>query len=132
MQGMQFYWRWNGGTISLKFGVIWEMSVECYLGNLNPMAATRLNQLLKIIAVAGVFISLIITAVFLVFALAGAAGGEEPANVWIIVWKSFFLGLPLCAILYGTLTLRETLRDVLAELQNEDVGERKSRKPAAV
>ena len=83
------------------------------------MAATQLNLLLKIIAVAGIFISLIISAVFLVFALVGAAAGEEPANVWIIVWNSFFLGLPLCGILYGTLTLRETLRDVLGELQKK-------------
>ena len=83
------------------------------------MAAHQLNQLLKIMAVAGIFISLIISAVFLVFALVGAAGGEEPANVWIIVWNSFFLGLPLCGILYGTLTLRETMRDVLSELQKK-------------
>ena len=83
------------------------------------MAATHLNQLLKIIAVAGVFMSLIISAVFLVFALVGAAGGEEPANVWIIVWNSFFLGLPLCGILYGTLILRETLRDFIAEVQKK-------------
>ena len=27
-EGMQFSWRWNGGTISLNLGVIWEMSVE--------------------------------------------------------------------------------------------------------
>ena len=83
------------------------------------MAATHLNQLLKIIAVAGIFISLIISAVFLVFALVGAAGGEEPASVWVIVWNSFFLGLPLCGILYATLTLREILRDILSELQKK-------------
>ncbi len=27
-EGMQFPWRWNGGTISLNLGVIWEMSGE--------------------------------------------------------------------------------------------------------
>ena len=27
-EGMQFSWRWNGGTISLNLGVIWEMSVN--------------------------------------------------------------------------------------------------------
>ncbi len=27
-QGMQFSWRWNGGTISLNLGDIWEMSVN--------------------------------------------------------------------------------------------------------
>ena len=25
-EGMQFSWRWNGGTIPLNLGVIWEMS----------------------------------------------------------------------------------------------------------
>jgi hypothetical protein len=25
---MQFSWRWNGGTIPLNLGVIWEMSDE--------------------------------------------------------------------------------------------------------
>ncbi len=25
-EGMQFPWRWNGGTNSLNMGVIWEMS----------------------------------------------------------------------------------------------------------
>lgn len=84
------------------------------------MAANQLNQLLKIMAVAGIFISMIISAVFLVFALVGAAGGEEPAAVWIIAWNSFFLGLPLCGILYGVLTVRETMHDVLIELQKKD------------
>ena len=27
-EGMQFSWRWNGGTISPNLGVIWEMSVK--------------------------------------------------------------------------------------------------------
>ena len=27
-EGMQFPWRWNGGTISPNLGVIWEMSVH--------------------------------------------------------------------------------------------------------
>ncbi len=29
-EGMQFPWRWNGGTISLNLGVVWEMSVRRY------------------------------------------------------------------------------------------------------
>ena len=29
--GMQFPWRWNGDTISLNLGVIWEMSDERFL-----------------------------------------------------------------------------------------------------
>ncbi len=27
-EGMQFSWRWNGGTISLNLDVIWDMSVK--------------------------------------------------------------------------------------------------------
>ncbi len=27
-EGMPFPWRWDGGTISLNLGVIWEMSVK--------------------------------------------------------------------------------------------------------
>ena len=27
-EGMEFSWRWNGVTISLDLGVIWEMSVS--------------------------------------------------------------------------------------------------------
>ncbi len=81
------------------------------------MASSQLNRLLKILAVAGIFISLIVTAVFLVFALVGALGGEEPASVWIIVWNSFFIGLPLYGLLYAALKLREYLRDILIVLK---------------
>ncbi len=34
-EGMQFLWRRDGGTISLYLEVIWEMSVEGYLGNVG-------------------------------------------------------------------------------------------------
>ena len=27
-EGMQFFWRWNRGTISLNLEVIWELSVQ--------------------------------------------------------------------------------------------------------
>ena len=37
-EGMQFSWRWNGGTISLNLGVIWEMSVK---RNAAPLKASR-------------------------------------------------------------------------------------------
>ena len=83
------------------------------------MAYNQLNQLLMILAVAGVFISMTVTAVFLVFAFAGALGGEEPANVWVIVWNSFFIGLPLYAILYAALRLREAMREVIEQLQKQ-------------
>ena len=81
------------------------------------MASTQLNRLLKILSVAGIFLSLIVAAVFLVFALAGAIGGREPASVWIIVWNAFFIGLPLYSLLYATLKLREYLRDILQVLK---------------
>ena len=81
------------------------------------MASAQLNKLLKILSVAGIFLSLMVTAVFLVFALVGAIGGREPASVWVIVWNAFFIGLPLYALLYSTLKLREYMRDILQELK---------------
>ncbi len=81
------------------------------------MASNQLQKLLEIIAVAGIFISMIVTAVFLVFALAGAIGGTEPASVWVIVWNAFFIGLPLYGLLFAALKLREYLREILIELK---------------
>ncbi len=84
------------------------------------MAVTQLALVLKILGVAGVFMSLIIAAVFLIFALVGTLGGEEPANVWIITWNSFFIGLPLYGILYVAVTIREEIRNVVLELRKDD------------
>ncbi len=81
------------------------------------MAASQLQKLLEIIAVAGIFISMIVTAVFLIFALVGAIGGNEPASVWSIVWNAFFIGLPLYGLLYAALRMRVYLRDILTELR---------------
>lgn len=81
------------------------------------MASNQLQKLLEIIAVAGIFISMIVTAVFLVFALAGAIGGAEPASVWVIVWNAFFIGLPLYGLLFAALKLREYLSEILIELK---------------
>jgi len=81
------------------------------------MAATQLQKLLEILSVAGIFISIIVTAVFLIFALAGAIVGSEPASVWAIVWNAFFIGLPLYGLLFAALKLREYLRDILIELK---------------
>ncbi len=39
-EGMQFPWRWNGDTISLKLGDIWEMPgkiIRHYSHYLNPV-----------------------------------------------------------------------------------------------
>ena len=81
------------------------------------MAASQLQKLLEIISVAGIFISIIVTAVFLIFALVGAIGGSEPASIWAIVWNAFFIRLPLYGLLFAVLKLREYLRDILAELR---------------
>lgn len=83
------------------------------------MASAQFTLFLKILGVAGVFMSLIIAAVFLVFALVGALGGEEPANVWIIAWNSFFIGLPAYGLLYVGVTIREEIRNVLSKMQND-------------
>jgi hypothetical protein len=84
------------------------------------MESAQFTLVLKILGVAGVFMSLIIAAVFLVFALVGAIGGEEPANVWVITWNSFFIGLPLYGALYVGVTIREELRGILDELKKND------------
>jgi hypothetical protein len=39
-EGMQFPWRWNGGTISLNLGVIWKMSAEVRTVLLTTLLAT--------------------------------------------------------------------------------------------
>ena len=78
------------------------------------MASSQFTLVLKILGVAGVFMSLIIAAVFLIFALVGALGGEEPANVWVIAWNSFFIGLPAYGLLYVGVTIREEIRNVLS------------------
>lgn len=57
---------------------------------------------------------------FLIFALVGALGGEEPANVWIITWNSFFIGLPLYGILYVAVTIRDEIRNAVLEMKKDD------------
>ena len=41
-EGMQLPWRWNGGTIPLNLGVIWEMSV--YYGFLTISGGSYKGQ----------------------------------------------------------------------------------------
>ncbi len=36
---MQFSWRWDGGTIFLNLGVIWEMSIETAMGVIGNWSA---------------------------------------------------------------------------------------------
>ena len=79
------------------------------------MAASQLQKLLEIISVAGIFISIIVTAVFLIFALVGAIGGSEPASIWAIVWNAFFIGLPPYGLLIAVLKLPEYLRHILPD-----------------
>ena len=84
------------------------------------MASAQFTLVLKVLGVAGVFMSLIIAAVFLVFALVGALGGEEPANVWVITWNSFFIGLPLYGLLYVAVIIHDELRGILDALKKND------------
>ena len=79
------------------------------------MASSQLNRLLKILSVAGIFISFVLAALFLVFAIAGM----ESEGAWVIIWIAFFIGLPLHGILYATLKAREYLRDILAALEQK-------------
>ena len=84
------------------------------------MASAQFTLVLKVLGVAGVFMSLIIAAVFLVFALVGALGGEEPANVWVITWNSFFIGLPLYGLLYVVVIIHDELHGILDALKKND------------
>ncbi len=52
--GVQFSYLWNGGTISLKLGVIWEMSVQIHflemglhsvVSHAPPLMSTRKNRI---------------------------------------------------------------------------------------
>ena len=83
------------------------------------MASAQLQKLLEAISVAGIFISMIVTAVFLIFALVGAVAGSEPSAIWSIVWNAFFIGLPLYGLLFAALKVREFLRDILRELKKQ-------------
>ena len=81
------------------------------------MASTHLTQLLKILAVAGIFISLTVAALFMVIAIIGALFGEEPVLAWVVAWDAFFVAFPLTGLLYMSLKLREYLREILGALQ---------------
>ncbi len=77
------------------------------------MASTQLNQLLKILSAAGIFISLVLAAGFFIFAISGL----QSEDAWAVMWNAFFIGLPLYGILFATLKAREYLRDILAALE---------------
>ncbi len=81
------------------------------------MASTHLTHLLKILAVAGIFISLTVAALFIVIAIIGALFGEEPVLAWVIAWDASFVAFPLTGLLYMSLKLREYLREILGALQ---------------
>ena len=84
------------------------------------MASAQFTLVLKVLGVAGVFMSLIIAAVFLVFALVVALSGGEPANVWVITWNSFFIGLPLYGLLYVAVIIHDELHGILDALKKNN------------
>ena len=43
-EGMRFPWRWNGGTISLNLGVIWEMSDEDLPTRIRPLCGRAVDD----------------------------------------------------------------------------------------
>ncbi len=81
------------------------------------MASTQLNLLLKVLSVAGIFMSLVLYLLFLVFAIFGFQSG----TAWVVMWSAFFIGLPLYGILYTTLKAREYLRDILTALEQNSL-----------
>ncbi|MCH7932122.1 MAG: hypothetical protein IH906_07945 [Proteobacteria bacterium] len=78
--------------------------------------SSQLTQLLKITSVAGVFVSLILGAISVVWIIFGATAEELP----VLIWGTLFVALPLFGTLYVTLKLREYLRDILAALSKSD------------
>ena len=53
--GMQFSWRWNGGTISLNLGVIWEMSEQSHtVASTKEGPTARRRVLLALVLLAAI------------------------------------------------------------------------------
>ena len=76
------------------------------------LTSTRLTHMLKIQSVAGIAVSI---SVFLLF-MAVAMFGTPEDDVYVAMWHSYFVGLPLYGILYVGLKLREHLREIEAAL----------------
>lgn len=73
-------------------------------------SSTRLLLILKIVAVAGIFLNLVGVGVIVLVMLFKA--GVASKDLWIAMWGTFCVGLPGFGILYGTLKVREYLRDL--------------------
>ena len=78
--------------------------------------STQFTQLLKITSVAGVFVSLVLGAISVIFVIFGATAPE----ILVLNWGTLFVGLPMFGTLYVMLKLREYLRDILAALSKSD------------
>jgi len=76
------------------------------------LKSTRLTYFLKIQSVAGMAVSIIILLVF----TASAVFGPPGEDVYIAIWYSYFVGIPIYGLLYVGLKLREYLREILVEL----------------
>lgn len=75
------------------------------------MSSTRLQHVLKIVSVMGMVFN-VIGALILFIAYFVTDFGD----IWVGIWFMLSVGLPLFAIMYAGLKLREYLRDILAEL----------------
>ncbi len=76
------------------------------------LKSTRLTYFLKIQSVAGMAVSIIVLLVFTASAVIGPPGED----VYVAIWYSYFVGLPIYGMLYVGLKLREYLREILAVL----------------
>ncbi len=79
---------------------------------LEMLTSTRLTHMLKIQSVAGIAVSI---SVFLLF-MAVVMLGTVENDVYVAMWCTYFVGLPMYGILYVGLKLREYLREIEAAL----------------
>ncbi len=76
------------------------------------LKSTHLTYFLKIQSVSGMVVSIIVLIAFTASAVIGPPGED----IYVAIWYSYFVGLPIYGVLYVGLKLREYLREILAVL----------------
>lgn len=77
---------------------------------------SQLKNLLKIVSVAGIFVSLVLGLVSAIWFMLGA----EFLELLILLWGTLFLGVPMFGVLYALIKLEEYLHDIRATLEKSD------------
>ena len=76
------------------------------------VASSQLTKLLKVSSVAGIFVCLVLGSVSALWIIMGA----DHVRLFILLWGTLFLGMPMFGSLYILLKIREYLRDILEAL----------------